>query len=70
MVNDDPRILKPLDSMVEKLGEMHNLIISMFTVASQLYDELPLNEKKFRKVRSILRGGWTSPTRRNLIQLN
>jgi len=70
MTNKDPNILNPLNSLIEKLEAITEHLIFMDLVAENVRQELPLTAKNSKKVRRIIRGGFTSPTNRNLRKLN
>lgn len=70
MTNDDSKILKPLDSMIEKLEQIIEYLAYFDLKVEDLRELAPFQKKDARKVRKIIRGTVFSPTRRNLIKLN
>lgn len=70
MYNKDNRILEPLDSMTEKLEKVIRYLAYFDLTVEKLRELAPFKKEHTRKVRNVIRGGLTSPTRRNLIKLN
>ncbi|HLD73249.1 MAG TPA: hypothetical protein VJA23_06740 [Candidatus Nanoarchaeia archaeon] len=70
MVNNDAKILKPLDSLYNKLGEIEKYLMNMHIIAGELQEEAPFKENNSKKVRKIIRGGLLAPARRNILKLN
>jgi len=69
MVNDDPKILKPLKSLTEKLESIVKYLAYFDLVVEKLRELAPFKKEDARKIRGIIRGGLFNPTRRNLIKL-
>ncbi|MEK6937408.1 MAG: hypothetical protein AABX04_00040 [Nanoarchaeota archaeon] len=70
MVNDDPKILKPLDSMIEKLEKVIKYLAYFDLTVEKLRELAPFKKEDARKVRNIIRGGIFNSTRRHLIRMN